>query len=152
MAKRASGSVLQAILLGGVTAATLDLIAADLIYRADLISVMKGIASGWFGPAGPKGGADMALIGLASHYGILIVAAAVFVAASLRAPALRRWWWLTGPLFGAGVYVVMHYAVVPLSHSRGRPPQGLHFYEELASHLFCVGLTIAWWARRILGR
>lgn len=91
---------------------------------------------------------------MASHYAILIVAAAVFVLTSLRVPALRRLWWITGPLFGACVYVAMHYVIVPLSKAPHGGPVELtpQFYEELASHLFLVGLTIAWWARRVLGR
>ena len=94
----------------------------------------------------------MALIGLASHYGILLVAAAVFVLASLRFPALRRMAWITGPLFGVCIYLVMHYAIVPLSNVHGRPAKGLFFMEEFAGHLFLVGLPIALWARAILGR
>jgi hypothetical protein len=155
MARKQGGSVAKAILYGGLTAATIDLIAADLIYHVDLIRVMKSIAAGWYGPAAAQGGAQAALVGLASHYAILIVAAAIFVLTSLRFPVLRRLWWLTGPLFGLFVYGVMHFIVVPNSHAGGGPgslPRSTKGYEELASHLFGVGLVIAWWARRILGR
>lgn len=156
MARRQQGgSVARAILYGGLTAASLDLLAADLIYHIDLIRVMKSIARGWYGPAAMKGGADVALVGLVSHYAILIVAAAIFVFTSLKFPVLRRLWWLTGPVFGLGVWVVMHYLIVPNSRAGGGFPEwplSDKALEELACHLFCVGLAIAWWARRILGR
>ena len=115
---------------------------------------MKSIARGWYGAEAMKGGADVAIVGLASHYAILTVAAAIFVFTSLRFPVLRRLWWLTGPLFGLCVYGVMHYLIVPFSHAGGGfdLPKTSKAYEELASHLFCVGLAIAWWARRMLGR
>jgi hypothetical protein len=153
--KQQGGSLAKAILYGGVTAASLDLLSADLIYRVDLITVMHSIARGWYGPWAMSGGADVAFIGLISHYAILLVAAAVFVLTSLKLPVLRRLWWLTGPLFGLGVWIVMHYLVVPNSHAGGGLPhwplkaKGM---QELIGHLFLVGLPIAGWARRFLGR
>jgi hypothetical protein len=153
--KQQGGSVAKAIVYGGLTAASLDLLSADLIYRVDLITVMHSIARGWYGPSAMSGGADVAVVGLASHYAILTVAAAIFVLTSLRFPVLRRLWWLTGPAFGLGIWVVMHYLVVPYSHA-GQPipdwPLKTKGMEELVGHLFLVGLPIAGWARRLLGR
>jgi len=84
-----------------------------------------------------------------------LLAAAIFVLTSLRFPVLRRLWWLAGPLFGLGIWVVMHYIVVPYSHA-GQPiphwPLKTRGTEELVGHLFLVGLPIAGWARRLLGR
>jgi hypothetical protein len=153
--KQQGGSVAKAIVYGGLTAASLDLLSADLIYRVDLITVMHSVARGWYGPSAMSGGGDVALVGLASHYAILTVAAAIFVLTSLWFPVLRRLWWLSGPVFGLGVWVVMHYLVAPYSHAAQPIPhlplktKGL---EELAGHLFLVGLPIAGWARRLLGR
>jgi hypothetical protein len=151
MARR-NNKVLVASLGGGITAAALDLLAAVLIYHGTAVGVMKSIARGWLGPAARSGGAAVAALGLASHIGILVVAAAIFVLASVRAPILRRWFWITGPVFGACVYGVMHYVVVPLSRAPHRLPQGSNFAWEFASHLFLVGLVIALWARLVLGR
>ena len=86
--KQQGGSVAKAIVYGGLTAASLDLLSADLIYRVDMITVM-------------------------------------------------------------------HYIVVPYSHA-GQPiphwPLKTRGMEELVGHLFLVGLPIAGWARRLLGR
>jgi hypothetical protein len=151
MAKR-KNRVLLAILGGGISSAALDILAAVLIYHGTAVGVMRAIARGWMGKAALSGGLPAAALGLASHVFILIVAAAIFVLASLKAPILRRWFWLTGPAFGAGVYVVMHYVVVPLSRAPHRLPQGANFAWEFAAHLFWVGLVIALWARVVLGR
>jgi uncharacterized membrane protein YagU involved in acid resistance len=92
------------------------------------------------------------VIGIASHYGILLIAAAIFVLASLRFPVLRRMAWITGPLFGICIYVVMHFVILPLSAAGSSNPQGIKFVEEFAGHMFVIGLPIALWARAILGK
>jgi hypothetical protein len=144
--------VVPAILAGGFTAATFDFIAAMLIYHLPAANVGRAVARGWFGrEAAMKGGMDVVAIGVASHYFILIVAAAIFVFTSLRFPILRRMAWITGPLFGICIYVVMHYVVLPLSHAGPGSPRGLQFVEEFCGHMFVIGLPIALWARKFLG-
>jgi hypothetical protein len=144
--------VLTAILAGGLTAATFDLIAASLIYHLPLAMVGRAVARGWFGKASMKGGNDVVAIGVVSHYAILLVAAAIFVLTSLRFPILRRMAWITGPLFGICIYVVMHSVVLPLSAAGPGNPHGVQFVEEFCGHMFVIGLPIALWARAILGR
>src|SRR3954451_24578049 len=112
---RRSG-VVPAIVAGGLTAATCDLIAAMLIYHLPLLTVGKAGARGWFGrEKAMAGGLDVSIIGIVSHYSILLVAAAVFVFASLRSPVLRRRGVIAGILFGLCIYAVMHFVVLPLS-------------------------------------
>jgi hypothetical protein len=151
MARPARAGVVPAILAGGITAATCDFIAAMLIYHLPAVMVGKAVARGWFGKASMQGGLDVAAIGVVSHYAILIVAAAIFVTASLRLPALRRLAWIAGPLFGLCIYGVMHYVVLPLSAAGPGDPKGVQLYEELAGHMFVIGLPIALWARKFLG-
>ena len=146
-------NVLGAILAGGFMAATFDVFAAMLIYGVTASGVAKSIARGWFGAAAKTMEPIVDVIGLASHYGILLGAAAIFVFVSLRFPVLRQRAWITGPLFGICIYVVMHFVIVPLSavHAVSNP-KGLQFVEEFAGHMFVIGLPIALWARAILGR
>ena len=151
MARR-KNKVLAAILAGGITAAALDLFAAVTIYHTTPVRVMRSIARGWLGQSALTGGTPAAALGLASHVLILVAAAAIFVLASLKISILRRQFWIAGPVFGAGIYVVMHYVLVPLSRAPNRVPQGADFAWEFASHLFLVGLPIALWARLLLGR
>jgi hypothetical protein len=148
-----TNKVLTAILAGGITGATFDFVAAMTIYHLPALTVGRAVARGWFGKAAMKGGDDVAAIGIASHYGILLIAAAVFVLTSLRFPILRQRAWITGPVFGACIYGVMHYVILPLSavHAVGNPP-GVQFVEEFLGHMFVIGLPIALWARAILGK
>jgi uncharacterized membrane protein YagU involved in acid resistance len=149
----ASRKVIAAILAAGLTAATFDYLFAMGLNHLDWITIGHAIARGWFGKAAMKGGLDVALIGLASHYFILLVAAAIFVFASLRFPILRRMAWIVGPLFGACIYGVMHYVILPLSavHAVANP-KGVKFVWEFLGHMFGIGLPIALWARFILGK
>ena len=149
----ASRNLIVAILAAGLTAATFDFLFAMALNQADWITIGHAVARGWYGKAAMKGGLDVALIGLASHYTILLVAAAIFVLASLRFPILRRMAWVVGPLFGACIYGVMHYLILPLSavHAVANP-KGIKFVWEFCGHLFGIGLPIALWARFILGK
>ncbi len=146
------GDVVGAILAGGFMAATFDFFAAMLIYHGTASGVAKAIARGWFGDAVKTMPPIVDVIGIASHYAILLVAAAVFVLASLRFPVLRQRAWITGPLFGVCIYGVMHLVIVPLSHAPASAPKGVQFVEEFLGHMFVIGLPIALWARAILGR
>ena len=144
--------IAPAIVAGGLTAATCDFIAAMLIYRLPAVTVGKAIARGWFGQeAAMAGGPGVALIGVVSHYFILLAAAAIFVAASLRFPLFRRRWVVAGIAFGLCIYAVMHFVVLPLSAAGPGNPRGVQLVEELAGHMFVIGLPIAFWARRFLG-
>jgi len=146
------GAVAAAILGGGFMAATFDVFAAMLIYHGTASGVAKAIARGWYGTAVKTMPPIVDAIGLASHYLILIVAAAIFVMASLRLPILRRLAWIAGPLFGVAIYAVMHLVIVPLSHAPPSAPKGVQFVEEFCGHMFIIGLPIALWARALLGR
>jgi uncharacterized membrane protein SirB2 len=149
---RPLGQVAAAVLAGGFMAATFDFFAAMLIYGGTASGVAKAIARGWYGNAVKTMPPIVDVIGIASHYGILLIAAAIFVLASLRFAVLRRMAWITGPLFGICIYGVMHLVIVPLSHAPPSAPKGIQFVEEFAGHMFVIGLPIALWARAILGK
>jgi uncharacterized membrane protein YagU involved in acid resistance len=146
-------NIAGAILAGGFMAATFDFFAAMLIYGGTASGVAHAVARGWYGAAVKTMPPIVDVIGMASHWGILIVAAAVFVVASLRFPILRQRAWITGPLFGVCIYVVMHFVILPLSAVHAvNNPKGIQFVEEFLGHMFVIGLPIALWARAILGR
>lgn len=149
----ASRKVVVAILAAGLTAATFDYLFAMGLNHLDWITIGHAIARGWYGNAAMQGGLDVALVGVASHYAILLAASAIFVLASLRFPILRRMAWFVGPLFGACIYGVMHYLILPLSavHAVANP-KGIKFLWEFCGHMFGIGLPIALWAQAILGK
>ena len=90
-----------------------------------------------------------AVLGLLSHYGILFVAAALYLAASRRFPLLRHRAVICGLVFGVGVYLFMNFVVVPLS---AVPFEFSYTPSKLAqgflSHSVLVGLPIALAIRR----
>jgi uncharacterized membrane protein SirB2 len=149
----ATGDVVAAILAGGFMAATFDFFAAMLIYGGTASGVAHAIARGWFGAAVKTMPPIVDVIGIASHYAILLIAASIFVLTSLRFPVLRQRAWITGPLFGICIYIVMHFVILPLSavHATSNP-KGLQLVEEVCGHMFAIGLPIALWARALVGQ
>lgn len=143
---------LPAALMGGLVGASCDLWVACTLSGLPLLMIGKAVAMGWFGPAAMKGGLDVTLIGIASHYAIVLVAAALFVAASLRAPILRRLWFVAGPAYGAAIFCFMRFVVMPLSAAGYHMPKPPGLYWEVAGHLFLIGLPIALAARYFVGR
>jgi hypothetical protein len=170
--------ILIAILLGGLVAGALDIIYAFIVYGPlsyglTPVQVLQSVAAGLVGRAASRaGGMDTALLGLAAHFAIATIMAAVFVLAASRIGALTRKAILWGFLFGLVLYVVMNYIVVPLSAAGA----GGHFPADLAdagerlqrsfsrikaddtypwmiwgtllTHTFLVGVPIALIARR----
>lgn len=144
--------VLTAILGGGLMAGVFDFTVACVESGKPPLFIGKAVATGWFGKAAIQGGLDVSLIGIASHFAIMLAFAAAFVLASVREQALRRWFFVAGPLYGAVIFDVMRFIVMPLSAAGyGMPKPPVLFYE-FAGHVFLVGLVIAAWSRGVLGR
>ena len=106
------------VLIGGGVAATLDIVYAFVMSAQAGIPptrVLQSVASGWLGKQAFNGGMPAAVLGLLSHYGILFVAAALYLAASRRFPLLRHRAVICGLVFGVGMYLFMNFVVVPLA-------------------------------------
>lgn len=150
---RPSNQALRTILTAGLIAGFLDgmdaVVFIGLISGVPIIRVFQFIASGALGAAAFHGGWPAALLGVCFHFTIAIGAAAVFYLFSRKYPALLRTPLLWGPIYGLGVFVVMHYVVVPLSAA---PKQYNASAADLAnlifSHIFFVGIPIAIVTRR----
>lgn len=143
---------MRGILVGGLIAGALDITAAIVTngWRGvPPVRVLQSVASGLLGSPAFQGGNATAALGLLLHFLIALAAAAVYVAASRRLPALVRWPLLWGPLYGVAVYFFMSLVVVPLSAAPFRirldPPD---LATGLIVHMLCVGLPIALAARR----
>lgn len=142
-----SRRLLLAILAGGLSAGTIDIVYAIISVGLRGRSpqwLLQSVASGWLGSAAFEGGWASAGLGLASHFVIATCAAATFVLASSRIEALRRHWIVSGLLFGIGVYLFMNFVVLPLS---AVPFKITYTWSVLAqgfvSHALGVGLPIA---------
>jgi uncharacterized membrane protein YagU involved in acid resistance len=93
-----------------------------------------------------KAGRRPALLGLFLHFAICTAIAAIFVSAARALSSLRQHLIAAGIVYGASVYFVMRWVVVPLS----RFPGDLRTVHplEIAVHAFGVGFVIALAARR----
>ena len=107
-------SYLQAILLGGLIAGTVDIGAASLINGLSPVFISQFIAGGLLGKASLDGGMRTAALGVALQWAMSILIAAIYVLASTRLDALRRSWLRFEVLYGIPVYFVMEYVVMPL--------------------------------------
>jgi len=150
-----SGKAFSIIVWGGLVAGTLD--AADAVIAYGIlgmspVQVLQYIASGLQGAAAFAGNTQAGLanagIGMALHYFIAFVVAAVYVAAGLKIPALNRKPVLFGLLFGAAVYLFMNYLVLPYSAVPMSPFSLGLFLNGIIGHALFVGLPIALLAAR----
>jgi uncharacterized membrane protein YagU involved in acid resistance len=148
---KTSISVPQAIVWSGIVVGVLD--ALDGVVAFGLLGmnpmqVLQYIASGALGPSAFQGGWATAGLGVLLHFFIAFVVAAIYVLASRFAHALRLQPVAWGLLYGALVYLVMTYGVLPLSAvGKSAFSPGL-FLNGIIGHALFVGLPIALYARR----
>jgi uncharacterized membrane protein YagU involved in acid resistance len=141
-----------AILWGGLVAGVLDAVDGVIAFGTqglNPIQVLQYIASGALGKSAFQGGMATAALGAVSHFLIAWVAAAVFVFASRRIPALKAQAVAFGLLYGVAVYFFMNYLVLPLSAVAPSPFHIGLFLNGVIGHALLVGLPIALYSRRI---
>ncbi len=145
--RRRGGGASRAVLIGGLAASVFDFVAAMLIYGVSWQVIGQSIAAGVLGgEAARAGGVQTAVLGAALHTLILLAAAALYVWAGRRFGILFRQPVIMGLLYGAAIYLVMNYLVVPLSLAPANPnplATDTKTLLNMASHLFLVGLPIA---------
>jgi uncharacterized membrane protein YagU involved in acid resistance len=117
------------------------------------VGVLQFIASGLFGKGALEGGLPAAAAGLAVHFGLTTIMAAVFVLAARRWPQLLRSPWLSGLIYGALLFAAMNYVIVPHSAvaSWKHPPGFWGNINGAMGHGFFVAVPIACIARHFLG-
>jgi hypothetical protein len=147
----AVSSPATAIAVGGGIAGLLDILGAFAVYwPAPPAAILRSIAAGIMGSAAARtGGPGLAALGFGLHFLVALGAAAVFVAACRIVPGLARRPFVTGPLYGLLVFLMMNYVVIPLSAIGRYPgPWSATTSQVIAVHLVGVGLPIALAARR----
>ena len=137
-------NVLLAILVGGLVAGTLDIWMASLASGAPIPQVVKFIAGGLVSlKTAMAGGTEMLVLGVVLQNLMGLIIAAVYVLASLRLPVLRRRWPSLGLAYGALVYFVMNYVVLPLSAiGRAAKFEPVSFAKNMAAMLV-FGVIVA---------
>jgi hypothetical protein len=130
----------------GLLAGALDITFALIFYGRQGVAaadLLRGIASGVLGDSASTLGSWTVALGAALHFFIAMCATLVFWLASRRLSVLTRRPLLCGAAFGVGMYIVMHFIVLPLSRVHFRLPSLHNVIGELFSHIVLFGMVIA---------
>jgi hypothetical protein len=139
-------SILKTSIAAGLIAGTVDLGAACVINRVWPGPVLRFIASGLLGSPLPHEN-WVYWLGLVLQWAMSILIAAIFVIAAGKMPVLLRRWLAAGIAYGAVVFAVMNFVVVPLSRAKSGPMTASSVAENLLA-MVLFGLIIAYMARR----
>jgi len=143
---------LHAILVGGAIAGAGDLLFAISFAAANgtpPMRLLQTIASGLLGTSAFDGGGSTAALGLAAHFALSWLWAALFLLAAGGVSALMRYPIASGIAFGIVVFLAMRLVVLPLSAF----PYPVSFKPlatvlDLLSHMLLFGVPIAIAVRR----
>jgi uncharacterized membrane protein YagU involved in acid resistance len=142
-------------LLAGGTAALLDGLLACVYWGVARgttpMEIFQSVSAGLLGRAAFDGGPPTAWLGVALHLFIACMMALAYGLLARQWPGLLRLpWWAAGPAYGLLLYAVMHLVVLPLSRALPPPTMWTWRVADVGSHVVFVGLSIAWYARRLL--
>jgi hypothetical protein len=124
-------------------------------YHTTFARLWEGVASTVLGPAALDGGGRAVAVGLSLHLVVAFTWSALFVAAVLAWPALRRA--IATPagalgvaaIYGPVIWLVMSLMIIPLA--TGRPPRfGLRWWVQIAAHVPFVTIPLVFTTRRVL--
>ena len=149
-------SALKTIVFGGLVAGALDITYAFIIWGLRGVSPIRigqSVAAGLLGrEAAVGGGTATGLFGLAVHFVLAIIMAAIYYVAARNVRVLVDRAVPFGIAYGLALYGAMNYVVMPLS-AIGRTGGGAPLYITITGilvHMFLVGLPIALITRRAL--
>lgn len=148
-------SAIKTILLAGFVGGLGDILYAFTVWGirgVPPIRIAQSVAGGWLGrDAAMAGGMSAATLGMVSHFGICLIAAALYYAVATRWRLLVDRPYLSAFAFGIGMYITMVYVIVPLSAAPGGFPKfGWNMAVALFPHIFLVGIPFALITRRAL--
>jgi hypothetical protein len=148
-------SALKTIVTAGLVAGALDIAYAFIIWGLRGVSPIRigqSVAAGLLGrEAAVGGGTTTGLFGLAVHFVLAIIMAAIYYVAARNIRLLVDRAVPFGIAYGLAVYGAMNYVVLPLSAAGRAGGGGAPLYITVTGilvHMFLVGLPIALIARR----
>lgn len=147
-------SAARAILWGGLIAGAIDITYACVFsYLRRGVPpgrILQSVASGALGASAFDGGGPAAALGLALHFLIALIWAAIYYLASRVLGVLARVPYVCGVVYGLLIFAAMNYAVIPLSRAPfgAPPPDSPAFSVGILVHMLGIGLPIALATRR----
>ena len=138
------------VLLAGIIVGTLDITAAMLQFfiktGKDPLTVLKFVASGVFGSAAMKGGADMIAWGFLFHYFIAMRFTIFFFWLCSKFPSLLNHRLITGIGYGMFAWSFMRFIVLPLSLTNKQPFNLTAALIAASIIVVCIGIPLAFMA------
>jgi hypothetical protein len=138
------------VLLAGIIVGTLDITAAMLQFfiktGKDPLTVLKFVASGVFGSAAMKGGADMIAWGFLFHYFIAMSFTIFFFWLCSKFPSLLNHRLITGIGYGMFAWSFMRFIVLPLSLTNKQPFNLTAALIAASIIVVCIGIPLAFMA------
>lgn len=140
-------SLLLYILLTGIVAGTLDISAAMIQYRirtgGDPVNVLHFVAGGLIGPRAFEGGPAIPFIGLLVHYCIAFAWVILFFLTYARLWSKIPTVLLRAVIYGVLVYLLMNFAVLPLTSAPAMRPSMDSALREGLILVLCIALPAA---------
>jgi hypothetical protein len=120
-------------------------------YKYPPLVILQGVASGPFGDNVDRLGWLGGLLGLGVHFTIMAAMVAVFCLVVARYPRLISHAVVAGLIYGAILYVVMYWIVLPIRYPTEFPQTNpVRIGKALLPHLLCVGLPLGLLTQRLL--
>jgi hypothetical protein len=120
-----------------------------LLHAATPVRFFKSIASAVLGRAtASAGGASVVALGVGLHILVALVVTVAYAKGFRRTRFVQSWvttpsrTLITGLAYGAGVWPVMTFIVIPLSRATPQSPSDWHFWVQWLWHMVGIGLPI----------
>ena len=147
--------MIRTVALATFIAGTLDITMAAVdatMKGGNATGMLRSVASGPFPGAGDWG-APGAAAGLAVHFAIMAVMAAVFALDYRNLSIVRAHPLLAGAAYGFLLWLVMYGVVLPLRFGAPFPsPDPVEIAKQLFAHVVLVGLVVALVTDKLLGK
>jgi hypothetical protein len=143
-AVKASANNLKTIVIAGLIAGTLDMTTAIIVYKTPPIKMFQYIAGAAIGrDVAFSGGALTAALGLLIHFFIAFSWAVLYVVLYPKIRTLSKRFYITGPLYGVIVWIVMNRVVLPFTTLKLASFQWDKMFVGMLILMLCIGLPIA---------
>ena len=144
--------VAKTIALSTLVSGALDILFAMILtvaFGRHIPDMLRFVASGPF-PAATGMGGGGAILGLAVHFTLMAIMAAIFVALVRARPVLLDTPWRTALAWAVVTYFAMNWLVVPLRFHSPLPPRALSIATQAFAHFVLVAIPMTFIARRYL--
>jgi len=137
-------SPVKTVLLAGLVAGTLDILAAIvLLGKMHVMGVLQFIASGLFGKPAFTGGMVMALLGLLFHFFIAFSFTVAYFLLYSKIALPKKQPVISGLLYGIFVWAIMNLVVLPFTNVPKSPFDPARVMLNMSILMVMIGLPVA---------